>query len=74
MRNKQKTTFFRFEAKKLCRTFRFVPNWDLPIPSLESRNQRGGHTSLRVRGWGSKFGRLEKKPITLTTVCAELTQ
>jgi hypothetical protein len=32
------------------------------------RNQRGkGHTLLRVRGWESQFGLLEKKPTTLST-------
>ncbi len=33
------------------------------------RNQRGGHTHRRVRGWGSQFGRLEEKPSTLSTLC-----
>ncbi len=47
------------------------PNWDPPSPASESapRNQRGGgHTRLRVRGWGSQFGRLKNKPSTLSTL------
>ncbi len=49
-----------------------------PSPASECvppRNQRGGDTlALRVRGWGgSQFGRLEKKPSTLSSLCAKLT-
>jgi hypothetical protein len=50
------------------------PNWDPPpFLSLASvcvpaRNQRGGHTRLRVRGWGAQFRKLEKKPSTLSTL------
>ncbi len=36
------------------------------------RNQRGGHTRLRGRGGVSQFGRLEKKPSTLSTLCREV--
>ncbi len=41
-----------------------------PVPSPSSEcappwNVRGGNTSLRVRGRGSHFGRLERKPVTL---------
>jgi hypothetical protein len=51
------------------------PNWD-PSPPLQQasvslpRNQRGeGHTLLPVGGGWSKFGRLEKKPSTLSILC-----
>ncbi len=50
-----------------------LPNWDPSTPSPASecvpppRNQ-GGDTRLRVRRWGSPFGRLEKKLSTLSTV------
>jgi hypothetical protein len=42
----------------------------LPQASVSSPRTKGGtHTRLRVRGWGgSQFGRLEKKPSTLSTL------
>jgi hypothetical protein len=44
----------------------------LPPASVSlPRNQKGGHSRLRVRGWGSQFRRLEKKPSTLSTLCLE---
>jgi hypothetical protein len=43
-----------------------------PLPQasvLTPGTKQGGHTRLRVRGLGSQFGRLEKKPSTLSTLC-----
>ncbi len=53
------------------------PNWDPPLPLpqaiVPSRNQTGGGTHSPagegVKG-GSQFGRLEKKPSTLPTLCS----
>ncbi len=52
------------------------PNTPTPSPPSECvphRNPCGErHTRLRVRGWGRggpQFGRLEKKPSTLSTLC-----
>jgi hypothetical protein len=53
-----------------------VPSSELgpPTPSHASEcvppNQSGGDARLRVRGWGSQFGRLEKKPIALCLLCS----
>ncbi len=52
-------------------------NWDPPLPPASEcvptpeLKGGGGHTRLRVKGWGSpNFGRLEKKPSTLSTLWA----
>ncbi len=50
------------------------PNWDPPNTPYCKREcppepKGGGHTRLRVRGWGSQFGRLKKKTSTLCTLC-----
>jgi hypothetical protein len=52
------------------------PNWDSPTPSLASEcvpppEQKGGGTHSHAdEGLGeSQFGRLEKKPRTLSTLC-----
>ncbi len=46
------------------------PNWLLPPPlpqaSVSPPGAKGGHTRLRVRGRGSQFVRLERKPGTLS--------
>jgi hypothetical protein len=46
------------------------PNWfpppPLPQASVSPPGAKGGHTRLRVRGRGSQFGRLERKPGTLS--------
>jgi hypothetical protein len=49
------------------------PNWDPRLPLPQARvsppgTKGGGHTRLRVRGWGSQFRRLEKKFISLSTL------
>ncbi len=50
-----------------------VPSSELgpPPPDLSPppRNQGGGNTRLRVRGRGSQFWRLERKPGTLSPLC-----
>jgi hypothetical protein len=43
-----------------------------PLPqasAVSPRNRRGGHSCLWVKGWGVEyqFGRMEKKPRTLST-------
>ncbi len=53
-----------------------VPSSELgpPNPSPASEcvsplgTKGGGHTRLRVRGWGAQIGRLEKRPSTLSTL------
>jgi hypothetical protein len=46
------------------------PNWDPPTPLTQtSVSNGGGHTRQPARGLGSQFGRQEKKPITLSTLC-----
>ncbi len=47
------------------------PNWDPPLPQASvypPPPPPRGHTRLLVKGGGSKFGRLEKKPSSLSTV------
>jgi hypothetical protein len=41
------------------------PNWDPPTPSTPSETGVGGV---------SQFGRLEKKPITLSTLCSSVSK
>ncbi len=50
-------------------------NWDSPNPSLASkcapspRTGRGGHTRLRVRGWGSPNSDDSRKSLALCLLC-----
>jgi hypothetical protein len=54
-------------------------NWDSPDPSLASefapppRSGRGGHTRLRVRGWGSPKSDDWRKTFALCLLCGEQT-
>jgi hypothetical protein len=48
-----------------------TPPIPLPLASMPLPDLKGGgiHTCLLMRGWGPQFGRLEKKPSTLSTLC-----
>ncbi len=74
--------FCTVETTKYCTYILRVPQclsphqkWDppplLPQASVSlPRNQVGeGYTRMCVRGGGSQFGQLEKKPNTLSTLC-----
>ncbi len=57
------------EYNSVCHLVRFGTPTPLSYKRVCSpQNQKGGHSLLRMRG--SQFGRLGKKPSTLSPLCA----
>jgi hypothetical protein len=48
---------------------KWPPHTQASVPPPPWTKGEGGHTLLRLRGRGSQFGRLEKNPSSLSTLC-----